>query len=132
MVIAVRKLDASGECAAPGTAWVDIEEFESAAYLKYDGCSDPCPPPAKGEEFNPFAADPSKHRWFKGIMQFTACTLALPSKGVYLGICKVVSTTEGFKIMVNEHCGGSNSGSGARLSLSSHSSHRPASTSLHR
>ena len=116
MVIAVRKLDASGECPAPGTAWVDIEEFESAAYLKYDGCSDPCPPPAKGEEFNPFAADPSKHRWFKGIMQFTACTLSLPSKGVYLGICKVVSTTEGFKIMVNDHCGGSNSGSGARLS----------------
>ena len=102
MAIAVRKLDASGERPAPGTAWVD-EEFESAAYLKYDGCSDPCPPPAKGEEFNPFAADPSKHRWFKGIMQFTACTLALPSKGVYLGICKVVSTTEGFKIMVNEH-----------------------------
>ena len=64
-------------------------------------------------------------------MQFTACTLALPSKGVYLGICKVVSTTEGFKIMVNEHCGCSNSGSGARLSLS-HSSHRPASASLHR
>ena len=132
MVIAVRKLDASGECPAPGTAWVDIEEFESAAYLKYDGCSDPCPPPAKGEEFNPFAADPSKHRWFKGIMQFTACTLALPSKGVYLGICKVVSTTEGFKIMVNEHCGGSNSGSGTPTALSSHSSHRPASTSLHR
>ena len=36
---------------AAGTAWVDIEEFESAAYLKYDGGSDPCPPPAKGEEW---------------------------------------------------------------------------------
>lgn len=60
-------------------------------------------PPAKGEEFNPFAANPVGWRWFKGVTLFTAAASKIPDKGVYLGIVKVLSTTTGFKIMVNEH-----------------------------
>ena len=132
MVIAVRKLDASGECPAPGTAWVDIEEFESAAYLKYDGCSDPCPPPAKGEEFNPFAADPSKHRWFKGHhavhgVHARAAVEGRVPRDLQGGLDDRGLQDHGeralWRLEQRERC----------PALSSHSSHHPpASTSLHR
>ena len=42
-------------------------------------------------------------RWFKGVTLFSAQVSKTPDVGVYLGIFKVLSTTTGFKIMVNEH-----------------------------
>jgi len=86
--------------------WVDHEVFENSCYKKYDAKdtdATPCLPPPKNEEFNPFAANPVGYRWFKGITLFEAEAAKTPDKGVYLGIFKVLSTSEGFKVMVNEH-----------------------------
>ena len=89
----------------PGLSKVEHEVFENAHYAKYDEKYDPAKvkPPAKGEEFNPFAANPVGFRWFKGVTLFTKEVLKAPSRGVYLGVFKVLSSTDGFKIMVNEH-----------------------------
>jgi guanine nucleotide-binding protein subunit alpha len=90
----------------PGLKAVEHEEFENACYMKFAGVdtvASPCKAPAKGEEFNPFAANPVHHRWFKGITLYTKEVTKAPDKGVYLGIFKVCSSTDGFKIMVNEH-----------------------------
>ncbi|KAL3908013.1 MAG: hypothetical protein SGPRY_009960, partial [Prymnesium sp.] len=83
--------------------WVTHEDFENPHYKKYANVHETVHPPAKGEEFNPFAANPVGWRWFKGVTLFTAAASKIPDKGVYLGIVKVLSTTTGFKIMVNEH-----------------------------
>ena len=83
--------------------WKVFEEFEDACYPKYMGVSEKNAPPAKGEEFNPFAPNPVGHRWFKGITLFTEQVLKQPDKGVYLGIFKVYSGVDGFMVMVNEH-----------------------------
>mmetsp|Transcript_23947 Transcript_23947/g.47869 ORF Transcript_23947/g.47869 Transcript_23947/m.47869 type:complete len:859 (-) Transcript_23947:898-3474(-) len=90
----------------PGVSWVEHEVFENACYKKFanvDTDANPCAAPNKNEEFNPFAANPVGARWFKGVTLFTKEVLKSPDKGVYLGIFKVASTSEGFKIMVNEH-----------------------------
>jgi len=81
------------------------EEFENAHYAKYDGLYDASKvkAPAKNEEFNPFAPNPVGFRWFKGVTLFTKEVNKAPDKGVYLGVFKVLSSTDGFKIMVNEH-----------------------------
>ena len=82
------------------------EDFENAHYKAYAGVdtvANPCKAPAKNEEFNPFAPNPVGHRWFKGVTLFTKEISKAPDKGVYLGIFKVLSSTDGFKIMVNEH-----------------------------
>lgn len=82
------------------------EEFENACYKAFcgiDTAADPCKPPAKGEEFNPFAPSPVGHRWFKGIQLYTAEVNKKPKTGTYVGICKVLSSVDGFSIMVNEH-----------------------------
>mmetsp|Transcript_30777 Transcript_30777/g.46311 ORF Transcript_30777/g.46311 Transcript_30777/m.46311 type:complete len:456 (-) Transcript_30777:656-2023(-) len=83
--------------------WVTHEDFENPHYKKYAAVTETVSAPAKGEEFNPFAANPVGFRWFKGVGLFTAAANKIPDKGVYLGIFKVVSTPLGFKIMVNEH-----------------------------
>ena len=57
---------------------------------------------AEESGFDPFAANPVHHRWFKGITLFTKEALKAPTKGVYLGIFKVLSASGSFKIMVNE------------------------------
>lgn len=86
-----------------GLKWKAFEEFEDACYPKYMGVSERNAPPAKGEEFNPFAPNPVGHRWFKGVTLFTEQVLKQPDKGVYLGIFKVYSGVDGFMVMVNEH-----------------------------
>ena len=85
---------------------VTHEEFENAHYKMFAGVNTdatPCEAPKKNEEFNPFAANPVGFRWFKGVTLFTAEVMKAPDKGVYLGVFKVLSSTDGFKIMVNEH-----------------------------
>uniref|UniRef100_A0A7S0P5L8 Uncharacterized protein n=1 Tax=Calcidiscus leptoporus TaxID=127549 RepID=A0A7S0P5L8_9EUKA len=87
-------------------AWKEHEEFENEHYKKYLGVDTdkaPCKPPDKNQEFNPFAACPVGFRWFKGVTLYTKQVNKTPTKGVYLGILRVVSTPSGFKIMVNEH-----------------------------
>jgi hypothetical protein len=81
------------------------EDFENPHYALYDDLYDASKvtAPKKGEEFNPFAANPVGFRWFKGVTLFTAEVMKAPDKGVYLGVFKVLSSTDGFKIMVNEH-----------------------------
>jgi len=104
VILVVKKMKA--EVAVPGLKYVAHEDFENAMYKACDGKdtdADPCMPPKKGEEFNPFAANPVHHRWFKGVTLYIKEVLKVPDKGVYLGIFKVCSTTDGFKIMVNEH-----------------------------
>jgi len=89
-----------------GATWVDHEAFENAHYKKFDGKDtekNPCLPPDKNAEFNPFAANPVGFRWFKGVTLFTKEVAKVPDTGVYLGIFKVFSATDGFKVMVNEH-----------------------------
>jgi len=85
------------------TSWKNFEAFEDACYSKFAGKSEPNAPPAKGEEFDPFAPNPVGHRWFKGICLYTAQVNAAPAKGVYLGIFRVLSSPSGFQVMVNEH-----------------------------
>jgi len=103
VVCVVKKL--SEQCAKPGFKFVDHEEFERGNYPLFDEkcVADEIKAPAKGEEFNPFAANPVGFRWFKGITLFTAEVSKTPDKGVYLGVFKVYSGPTGFKIMVNEH-----------------------------
>jgi len=94
------------QVALPGFKYVEHEEFENAHYKSFAGVdtdAKPCAAPKKGEEFDPFAPNPVGYRWFKGVTLFTKEVLKTPDKGVYLGIFKVCSTTDGFKIMVNEH-----------------------------
>jgi guanine nucleotide-binding protein subunit alpha len=86
--------------------WVTHETFEDAHLKQFAGvdtAAKPCKAPDKNAEFNPFAANPVGDRWFKGVTLFTAQINRIPDKGVYLGVMKIVSTTGGFKIMVNEH-----------------------------
>ena len=100
----VRKFDTQQDF--PACKWVVHEEFENACYKAFDNKNTdehPCEPPPKNQEFDPFAANPVHHRWFKGITLFTKEALKAPTKGVYLGIFKVLSASGGFKIMVNEH-----------------------------
>ena len=100
----VKKLDA--QAAVPGYKYVEHEEFENACYKRFDNKNtdqNPCKAPPKNQEFNPFAANPVGFRWFKGITLFTKEVLKAPDKGVYLGVFKVLSASEGFKVMVNEH-----------------------------
>jgi GTPase SAR1 family protein len=90
----------------PGYKWVEHEEFENACYKRFDNKDtdkSPCLPPDKNAEFNPFAPNPVDFRWFKGITLFEENVSKTPDKGVYLGVFKVLSSTDGFKIMVNEH-----------------------------
>ena len=104
LIVTVKKLPKSADF--PGYKWVDHEEFENLCYKKYDAkdtTATPCMPPDKNAEFNPFAANPVGYRWFKGITLFTAQVQAIPDKGVYLGVFKVLSAAGGFKVMVNEH-----------------------------
>jgi hypothetical protein len=92
---------------APSAAFsaVSHEEFEKAHYSAFDAAYDESKvtPPVQGAEFNPFAANPVGFRWFKGITLFTKEVSKQPDKGMYLGVLKVLSSTDGFKIMVNEH-----------------------------
>jgi len=100
----VKKL--KSQSVIPNSSYVEHEEFENAHYKMFAGVdtdANPCAAPNKNEEFNPFAANPVGFRWFKGVALFTKEVLKTPEKGVYLGIFKVASTSEGFKIMVNEH-----------------------------
>jgi len=104
VIAVIKKMKA---CTPPsGLNAVEHEEFENACYKKFSGVdtdANPCQAPGQGEEFNPFAAHPVHHRWFKGITLYTKEVMKTPGKGVYLGIFKVCSSTDGFKIMVNEH-----------------------------
>ena len=104
VILVVMRLKA--ETAVAGCKYVEHEAFENLMYKACDGKdtdTDPCKPPAKGEEFDPFAANPVGFRWFKGVTLYIKEVMKTPEKGVYLGIFKVCSTTDGFKIMVNEH-----------------------------
>ena len=109
LILCLRKLPKAE--ALPGAPkmsmeWRVHEEFEDATYLKYSGrdtAAAPCKPPPKDKEFNPFAANPVRFRWFKGAVLFNSQVEKIPQRGVYLGILRVVSTTSGFKVMVNEH-----------------------------
>jgi len=104
VIACVRKLPKASPF--PGMKWVVHEEFENENLAKYAGVdtkANPCKPPPKNEEFNPFAPNPVGARWFKGITLFTQQVSQTPDKGVYLGIFKVNSTPTGFKVMVNEH-----------------------------
>lgn len=87
-------------------SWVVHEDFENPHYKRFCGVdtdANPVKAPAKGEEFDPFAANPVDFRWFKGVGLFTKAVTNIPDKGLYLGVFTVVSTPTGFKIMVNEH-----------------------------
>merc|ERR1719217_312862 len=91
LICAVKSMPAKKDYA--GCSWVDHE----------DTVANPCAPPPKNQEFNPFAPNPVGYRWFKGITLFTKEVSKIPEKGVYLGIFKVLSASGGFKVMVNEH-----------------------------
>jgi uncharacterized protein YdcH (DUF465 family) len=100
----VRKLQAAE--AFPGTKWIEHEAFENACYKRFDNRdtdASPCTAPDKNAEFNPFAPNPVGFRWFKGITLFEEAVSKTPDKGVYLGVFKVLSTSSGFQVMVNEH-----------------------------
>jgi len=99
MVVAVKRLKTEvsfGE----GFEWVVHDDFEKANISQYAGATFEAD---KGGEFNPFAPNPVGPRWFKGVRLFTKEVGKIPDKGVYLGIFKVLSSTDGFKVMVNEH-----------------------------
>ena len=106
IIACVRSLPASAGLYAGAGKWVEHEAFENACYAKFDNkdtAGSPCTAPSKGEEFNPFAANPVGFRWFKGITLFAKEVSKVPDKGVYLGVFKVLSASGGFKVMVNEH-----------------------------
>jgi len=106
IIACVRQLKATAGTAYPGCQWVDHEDFENAHYAKFDAkdtAASPCMPPDKNAEFNPFAANPVGYRWFMGVTLFTKEVAKVPDKGVYLGVFKVYSGTNGFMVMVNEH-----------------------------
>jgi len=107
LVCLVRTLPSKDAVATKGPwGWVVHETFEDAnlkAHFGVDTVAKPCLAPDKNAEFNPFAANPVGDRWFKGVTLFTAQIGRVPDKGVYLGVMKVCSSTEGFSIMVNEH-----------------------------
>ena len=90
-----------------GYTFVGHETFENACYKEFAGIDEPCKPDhTDSGEFNPFAPNPVGHRWFKGIRLYMAeqkRSRERQQKGVYLGVFKVLSTTSGFKVMVNEH-----------------------------
>jgi len=95
----------AGVCDGKGK-WIEHEDFENACYAKFDNrdtAATPCKAPDKNAEFNPFAANPVGFRWFRVITLFTKEVSKIPDKGVYLGVFKVLSTSAGFKVMVNEH-----------------------------
>ena len=102
----VRTIKSSAGMFAAAGKWVEHEEFENACYKKFDNkdtAANPCMPPDKNAEFNPFAPNPVGFRWFKGITLFSSEVQKTPDCGVYLGIFKVLSAAGGFKVMVNEH-----------------------------
>jgi len=107
LIVCVSRLPDSGSASFPAAfCFKEFEEFENPHYKFFAGVdtdASPCKPPPKGEEFNPFAANPVGFRWFKGVGLYTEKALALPDKGVYLGMLKVSSIPGGFQIMVNEH-----------------------------
>jgi len=87
-------------------SWKVFEDFENAQLAKFAGVdtnAEPCKPPPKGEEFNPFAANPVGKRWFKGITLYSEQVNKKIDKGVYVGVFKVLSAVDGFMVMVNEH-----------------------------
>jgi len=108
LVLAVKTMASSNDFPSPpaGYTWVEHEVFENACYKEFAGVdtvANPCKAPAKNAEFNPFAANDVGFRWFKGVTLYTKECNRLPSKGVYLGVFKVLNSAEGFKVMVNEH-----------------------------
>jgi len=106
LIVVMRSLGKDNKKEVPGFTYVPHEDFENAHYKAFGGVdtdANPCSAPNKNEEFNPFAPNPVGHRWFKGVVMYSKEVTKTPDKGVYLGIFKVCSTTEGFKIMVNEH-----------------------------
>ena len=106
VIVCVKCLKALPEIG--GLSGVEHEVFENAHYAKFDDKYDAAKvaPPKKNEEFNPFAANPVGFRWFKGVTLFTKEVMKTPDKGVYLGVFKVLSSTDGFKIMLmtSPHC----------------------------
>ena len=83
-------------------AWENHEAFERSVYKQLDNVVAPCDEPSL-ELPDPFAPHPVGHRWFRGITLFVRAATAVPTRGVYLGLLRLVSTTQGMKVMVNEH-----------------------------
>jgi len=86
-----------------GFVGVTHDEFEKAHYKMFEKEYDESKMVEPQGEFNPFAANPVGFRWFRGVTLFSKNVSAQPDKGMYVGILKVLSATDGFKIMVNEH-----------------------------
>jgi len=101
LIVCVKKLKSLP--AVPGTTAIDHMTFEHANYAQFDKNYDAKFVMEISGEFDPFAANPVGFRWFKGVTLFTKEVMKAPDKGVYLGVFKVLSSTDGFKIMVNEH-----------------------------